>query len=92
MLTPTTILARNPEIIANAIDDEIVMMSIEEGSYFGLNSIGSIIWQELEEAKSIESIISILLERFDVEEQTCREETIAFIENMIKNKTLVITE
>ena len=92
MLTPTTILARNPEIIANEIDDEIVMMSIEEGSYFGLNSIGSIIWQELEEAKSVESIISILLERFDVEEKTCREETIAFIESMIKNKTLVITE
>ena len=92
MLTPTTILARNPEIIANAIDDEIVMMSIEEGSYFGLNSIGSIIWTELEEAKSIETIISILLERFDVEEKTCREETIAFIESMIKNKTLVITE
>ena len=89
-LSLQTIISRNPEIITSEIDDEIVMMSIDEGKYFGLNVIGSAIWEILEQPQAIEDIISSLLKRFDVSEEQCQAESFTFIEDMIDKKTLSI--
>jgi len=39
--TMQIIVCRNPDIVTNAIDDNIVTMSISEGTCFGLNAVGS---------------------------------------------------
>ena len=88
-LSNQTILQRNPEIISSKIDDEIVMMSIEEGKYFGLDPIGSIIWDLLEKPRSLEEIIPLLQEKFDVSDDQCQEDCSTFILEMIDKKTLI---
>ena len=88
-LPPTSALSRNIEIITNEIDDEILMMSIEDGKYYGLNAVGSEIWKMLDEPKSIEEIIPALKEIFDIDDETCRKESLDFIESMIKNNIIL---
>ena len=88
-LPPTSALSRNIEIITNEIDDEILMMSIEDGKYYGLNAVGSEIWKMLDEPKSIEEIIPALMEIFDIDDETCRKESLDFIESMIKNNIIL---
>jgi len=39
-VSSTIILRRNPEIVYNDIDGEIVMMSVRNGRYYGANSVG----------------------------------------------------
>ncbi len=85
-----TTLARNPEIISSKIDDEVVMMSIEEGKYFGLDSIGSIIWGLLDKPKSLKCIIPQLLKEFEVSEEECLQDCSSFILDMLDKKTLII--
>ena len=88
-LTTDTILARNPEIISSKIDDEVVMMSIEEGKYFGLDPIGSIIWELLEEPASLGQLVPLLLEQFDVPKDQCEKDCMSFILDMLEKKTLI---
>ncbi|EDM25713.1 hypothetical protein LNTAR_13227 [Lentisphaera araneosa HTCC2155] len=88
-LTNDTVLQRNPEIISSKIDDEVVMMSIEEGKYFGLDPIGSIIWELLDEPQSLEQILPILMQEFDVTEAQCEKDCMTFILDMIDKKTLI---
>jgi len=40
-ITITTIVKRNQEMLTSNIGDEIVMMSIENSAYYGLDPIGS---------------------------------------------------
>src|SRR5262249_15475153 len=46
-LSPTSTVQRSEEQIAAAVDDEIIILSVERGSYFGLDDIGSDIWERL---------------------------------------------
>ena len=85
-------VSRNPDIVTNEIDGDMVMMSITEGSFFGLNAVGSAIWHLLETPASIETIIAHVLEKFEVSEEQCQTDILNFIENMINNKTLLINE
>ena len=43
-----TRIARSPSVLAAEVDGEIVMMSIEQGLYFGLDDIGSDIWKRID--------------------------------------------
>ena len=40
-ITATTMISRSPAVLTAEADGEIVMMSIEQGRYFGLDDIGS---------------------------------------------------
>jgi hypothetical protein len=39
-ITPDTVISQIEEIVASDIDGETVMMSIENGKYYGLDDIG----------------------------------------------------
>ena len=89
-ISDNDILARNPEIISSKIDDEVVMMSVEEGKYFGLDSIGSTIWELLETPQSLKALIPQLLAQFEVSEEQCLQDCSSFILAMLDKKTLII--
>jgi hypothetical protein len=40
-IVDATIVSRSPSVLTAEVDGEIVIMSIEQGRYFGLNDIGS---------------------------------------------------
>ncbi len=47
-ISTETIITQIEEIVASDIDGETVMMSIENGEYYGLDDIGSRIWELIE--------------------------------------------
>ncbi|NWF35530.1 lasso peptide biosynthesis PqqD family chaperone [Mariprofundus sp. KV] len=84
------VIRRNPEIVHSDMDGETVMMSVNEGNYYGLNGVGSQIWDLLEQEMSVDAICTELLSRFDVEEEQCRSEVLAFLDEMVSSKVIEI--
>lgn len=70
------------DIVASDIDNEKVMMSIEKGEYFGLEPIGSRIWELLAEPVKVSAIIDALLPNFDIDRQTCAQDVLTFLEEL----------
>jgi len=89
-LTMNSVIKRSPEIVHSDMDDETVMMSIEQGEYYGIDAIGSDIWNMLEEEKSIKDICSSLCQRYDVDESVCQQDVMRFLENMYERKIIVM--
>ncbi len=81
--------SRNLEIIDSQIDDEVVMMDVEQGTYYGLNNIGSAIWEALEQPKSIDELVDKLTKKYDISAEECEADIMPFIEKMVKAKTLI---
>jgi hypothetical protein len=75
---------KNRQIIDGELDDNQVMMHLENGKYFGLNPVGKRIWALLDQPKSFEEIIGVLLSEFDVDENLCRKEVLEFLDKAIK--------
>lgn len=70
-LTLDSRIRQSDDIVASDIDNEKVMMSIEQGAYFGLDPIGSRIWELLEQPLTVAELIEQLLQRYDVDRETC---------------------
>lgn len=58
------------DVMARQVGDETVLLHLGSGSYFGLDPVGTRIWQLLAEGKSPPEIRDLLVTEFDV---TCDE-------------------
>jgi len=87
-ITLDTIVKRNPEMISSDMDGETVMMSMENGEYYGLDPVGSRIWSILENEMKVEDIIMQLLDEFEVEKERCEKETLDFLNELHERNLL----
>jgi hypothetical protein len=65
---PLPIRARlSPEVMGRSVGIETVLLDIPSGRYFGLNEVGTVVWQGLQEGWTTEQICKRLVAEFDVE-------------------------
>lgn len=79
---------RDPDIIATDMDGETVMMSIEQGQYFGLSGVGPFLWDLLAEPMSLDDICTRVLQDYEVDEATCRTDISAFVGELLDKGVL----
>jgi coenzyme PQQ synthesis protein D (PqqD) len=86
----STVVVRSDGILAAEIDGEAVMLSIENGKYYGLDPVGTNIWNLASEPRSIEQICAALLDRYDVDAETCRKEVTELLEVLVADGSVVV--
>jgi len=88
----TTTIARSNEIITAEADDEIVMMSLEQGEYFGLGAIGSRIWALLEQPMTVAALCDRLITLYAVDVETCQRDTLDFLQELYAAEIITLVD
>jgi hypothetical protein len=83
---------QNKEVIQSRIGDEIVMLDVESGFYFGLNSIASVIWDMMKEKVDLDTMVGTLMQEFDVDRSTCESDTLELLGQMMEKKIICVIE
>lgn len=81
-ISGNTLIARNPSILFNDFDDGLMMMDIDSGNYFDIDSVGGRIWALLETPTTVDRICESLVAEYNVAPDVCSSETIGFIEKL----------
>lgn len=75
-----------PNLLASAVDEEVVMANLATGKYFGLDPVGTRIWHLLAQPQTVGDLCAHLLTLFDVDAVTCRQEVQALLEALVAAK------
>ena len=59
----------SPDVISQEVSGETVLLDLESENYFGLDEVGTRIWQLIKETSDLQVIYNTLLEEYKVEEQ-----------------------
>lgn len=59
----------SPEVLSQEVDGETVLLDLQSESYFGLDEVGTRIWQLLNETSNLQTVFDTLLDEYDVDEQ-----------------------
>ena len=59
-------------VMFRELEGESVILDLDSDSYFGLDQIGTKMWQAVTEADSIQAAYGVLLEEYEVEADTLR--------------------
>jgi hypothetical protein len=74
----------NTDHLCCELNGEAVILSLKNGKYYGLNSIGAVIWGLLQKPISVSKIGSKIMSQYDVEKEECIFEVENFLAAMRK--------
>jgi hypothetical protein len=75
-----SVYAKHPRVVDSVVGGSVVLMNLDNMDYFALNEVATRVWEIIgDKPSSREDIVSVLLEEFDVDEQTCVSEMDAFL-------------
>lgn len=77
-----SIVVASTNQISSDLGEEVVILNLKDGVYHGLDSVGARIWNLLQYSKSINDILNILLEEYDVEPERCERDLLALLEKL----------
>jgi len=89
-LNMETLICQNKDLDATDLDGEKVMMNLNKGRYYGLNSVGSRIWELAKDQISISDIIDTLKNEYDVEPSLCETSVLEFLSLLLKEDIICV--
>ncbi len=90
-LTSGTTVAIHPDILATPMGEDLVMLNVETGTYFGLENVAKRIWQLIESPTTIGTVVETICNEFEVDEETCEKDVIRFITGARNAKLITVT-
>jgi hypothetical protein len=73
-------ICTDESVVDAVLGDEAVLLNVQSGVYFGLNAVGTRIWELLIEGATQEDIVGRLLDEYDVEPEQLRTDIEGFMQ------------
>lgn len=69
--------------VSSDLGGEAVILDLKSGVYYGLNNVGTRIWNLLQEPKTINEIKDAILEEYEVEPNCCQHELLSLLQELL---------
>lgn len=80
------------DVLFSDIDGEVIILSPEEDAYLSLDATGSRIWLLLQNAMSLDDLVNLLTEEYEVSAEDCLHDVQSFLEDMIQRQLIKVQE
>lgn len=72
------------EVLAQEVDEETVLLDMKSESYFGLDEVGTRIWQLLKETGNLQTVFDTMLEEYDVDEKQLKKDLLDHVTQLVE--------
>lgn len=79
MISPQTQVKASQDQVSSDLNGEAAILDLKNGIYYGLDPVGARIWELIQQPTSIESVVSQLLDEYDVEAEQCSHDVVALV-------------
>jgi len=75
-------IVASTDLLTTRVDGEVMAMSVERGACYGLDPIGSRIWELVETPITVADLVARLTQEYDVDAEVCRTDVRALLSSM----------
>ncbi len=87
-----TVVVQAEGLPSACIGDEIAFMSIKNSKYYGLDSVGTRIWNMIDKPKKICEMVDELLTEYDVERTICEDNVLELMDKLLEEELIHIVQ
>lgn len=91
-LSGSTVITVNKDYVYCNVEDEMVLLGMEDGIYYGLNPVGAFIWEQITEPKTIDQVRDAILDEYEVEKGECERDLIDLLNELAEKGMIHIKE
>lgn len=72
-----------PHVVFKRVGDELVLLDYHQGLYYGLDPIGSRMWDLVVEGRDVEAIVTTLIREYETTEATLRHDVAELVDELM---------
>ncbi|MEA3456663.1 MAG: PqqD family protein [Campylobacterota bacterium] len=69
-------------VFAQEVDGEMVLLDMNSENYFGLDEVGTSIWQAMQESGSLDEVYQEMLKQYEVEPEVLQKDLLDFAQKL----------
>ena len=77
------------DVVFRELQGEAVILNLATSTYFGLDAVGTRIWQLCEAHGSLRAVWNAIQQEFDAPAETLRADLVAFVDDLLAKRLLV---
>lgn len=81
-LTLTSRIRKSDDQVSCDLNGEVAILNLKTALYFGLDPVGAVVWNALEEPASATELADAIMARFDVGQDQCRSDLLDLLNRM----------
>ncbi|NMF83048.1 PqqD family protein [Nodosilinea sp. P-1105] len=81
-ITSTTTLKATSNQVSSEVGEEVVILQLQSGQYFGLDGVGAVVWEKLQTPVTPTELEAGLINEFDVEPEVLRHDLQVLIQDL----------
>jgi Coenzyme PQQ synthesis protein D (PqqD) len=74
------------------LDAETVVLHFDKGLYFGLNEVGTLIWNQVQQPRKVQEIRDAILREYEVSNEQCERELLTLLGELSENGLVQIRD
>lgn len=78
------------QVLVNQIDEEMIILDLASGTYFGLNPVGAQIWQFLSAGKTVAETCKEMLDKYEVAPDEIERDVVNLTNELLSRKLVHI--
>lgn len=82
MIDLSTVVKQSTGQVSCNLHDEIAILNLDKAAYFGLEGVGSQIWQALERPRAVKDLCKLIVDDFDVDPAQCQADVLRFLHTL----------
>jgi hypothetical protein len=90
MLSLDSRVAIHQDAVFRELDGEAVILQLEAGMYFGLDPIGTRLWQLIEAHGQLRPVLDAALEEFDVPRDVLERDLVELVSRLAEKQLVVL--
>jgi len=79
-------------VFAQEVDGEMVLLDMESENYFGLDEVGTSIWQAMQEKETLKEVLEALLDQYEVEAEMLENDLSDFVGKLMESGLVKVEE
>jgi hypothetical protein len=74
------------------LTDEVVILDLSSGIYFGLQGVGSAVWRQIQTPKTVQQVVDAILLEYEVSREECEAKVIGFLEELAAHGLIAVDQ
>jgi hypothetical protein len=92
MLTLNAIIQRDPDVIAAEADQDLIMVSVATGHYYGVSDVAREVWNAIERPQRVADLLDDLASSYGMDRGLCQVQTLSFLEDLLAEGLLRVKD
>lgn len=86
MASDKLFVVNGPNVVRDSFDGEVVIVSLDTGNYYSLQGSAAAVWDQIEQAASLNQLLQNLNSRYSGSPEGIRESTMTFLNELVAER------